>query len=78
MCWVSHDSSVAVVEGGEGATVATLSVNGLPLKTCVWVTESSLIAAGHDFVPMVFCHNADNTLAFVAKLDEPAKKGMSI
>jgi len=74
ICWVAHDSSVSVVHGGEGAEVSTLNVNGLPLKTCVWITENTFIGGGHDFVPMVFAHNPDKTVTFVAKLDEPAKK----
>jgi len=75
IAWVGHDSSISAVTGGEGAEVATLNINGLPLSTCVWVTEGTVIAGGHDFVPMVFSHDANNKLSFVAKLDEPAKKG---
>lgn len=73
--WVAHDSSISVVQGGEGAVVATASTNNLPYLTCVWLSESTLVAGGHDFVPMVFMHCNENNLSFVAKLDEPVKKG---
>ena len=30
---------------------------------------------GHDFIPMVFTHDGNNKVSFIAKLDQPAKKG---
>jgi len=76
IAWVGHDSSISVVQAGEGNEVCTLNTNGLPMKTCIFLTENTLVAAGYDFVPMVFAHDpATNKVSFLAKLDEPAQKG---
>lgn len=72
--WVGHDSSVSVVQGGENAQPATLPLSNLPLVTCLFASEGTLIAAGHDYVPMVFSHDDNNKLTFMCKLDQPAKK----
>lgn len=74
IAWVGHDSSISVVQGGEGAEVATLNVNGLPLTSCTWLTEGTIVAGGHDFIPMVFSHDGNNKLSFLAKLDQAVKK----
>lgn len=76
IAWVGHDSSVSVVQGGEGAEVATLLIPGLPLMTCTWITESTFVAGGHDFIPMVFSHDGNNKVSLLAKLDQPAAKGV--
>jgi len=73
--WVGHDSSVSVVQGGEGAEIATCHSSSLPFMTCVWLSESTLLAGGHDFIPMVFTHDDNNNLTFISKLDQPVKKG---
>jgi len=73
IAWVSHDSSISVVEGGEEKPV-TLNFNGLPLKSLVWLNEGTLVAGGHEFVPMVFSHDGNNKLSMLAKLDAPGKK----
>lgn len=44
--WVGHDSSISVVQGGEGAEVATCVNTNLPFMTCVWLSESTLVAGG--------------------------------
>lgn len=72
--WVGHDSSVSVVVGGENAQPAVLPMSNLPLITCLFVSEGSIVGAGHDYVPMVFSHDDNNKLTFMAKLDQPAKK----
>lgn len=75
IAWVGHDSSISVGQGGEESEVATLTINSLPLLTCVWVTESTIVGGGHDFVPMVFSHDDNNKITFLAKLDQEEKKG---
>jgi len=73
IAWVGHDSSISVVQGGENAEVITHNISGLPLTSCIWLNEQSLVAGGHDFVPMVFTHDG-NKVSFVAKLDQAAAK----
>lgn len=73
--WVGHDSSVSVVQGGDGAVVATCQVANLPFVASTWLSEGTVVVGGHDFIPMVFTHDGNNKLSFIAKLDQPAKKG---
>jgi len=44
--WVGHDSTVSILLGGEGAEPAVLPLTNLPFVTCVFVSESVLIAGG--------------------------------
>jgi len=74
MAWVGHDSSVSVAVGG-AESPAVVKLKELPLLSCLWLNESTLIAAGHNFTPDVFSHDDNNSLTFLAKLDEPKKKG---
>lgn len=72
--WVGHDSSISVAQGGEGTEVATCISNNLPFMSCLWLSESTLVAGGHDFIPMVYTHDNNNKLSFISKLDQPVKK----
>jgi actin related protein 2/3 complex subunit 1A/1B len=74
VAWVGHDSSVSIIQSGENAVPAVLPLNNLPFVTCLFVSEGSIVAAGHDYVPMVFSHDDNNVLTFMAKLDQPSKK----
>mgnify|MGYP002715996583 CR=1 FL=1 len=54
LAWVSHDSSISVVDSSHSTTVVTLKTRYLPFFNCVWVSQDSIIAAGHDLCPMLF------------------------
>jgi len=75
MCWVGHDSSVSVVCAGAEANPATMRLKTLPLLACLWLTENTFVAAGHNFTPDVFSHDDTNKLTFMGKLEEAKKKG---
>lgn len=75
VAWVGHDSSVSVVQGGENTEVATVAMSNLPFVTCVWISEGTFVTGGHDFIPFTFSHDNNNKLTFMAKLDQPVKKG---
>jgi actin related protein 2/3 complex subunit 1A/1B len=74
MAWVGHDSSVSVAVAG-AETPAVIKLKELPLLSCIWLTEGSLLSAGHNFTPDVFTHDDNNKLTFLAKLDEAKNKG---
>lgn len=80
LAWVSHDSSISVVDSTQSVTVVTLKTRYLPFLSCVWVSEGSLVAAGHDCCPMLFnyqCSTAPNSnpvLKFIGRLDRSQKK----
>lgn len=56
LAWISHDSSISVVDSSDSMTVITLKTRYLPFLSCVWVSNNSIIAAGHDCCPMLFSH----------------------
>lgn len=74
IAWVAHDASISVAVAGTSAP-AVLKLKDLPLLSCVWLSETTLLSAGHSFNPEVFSHDDNNQLTFLCKLDEPKKKG---
>lgn len=74
VAWTAHDSSVSVVQGGDGAVPLTCTLQDLPLVTCRWLSENALVTGGHNMVPMVF-DVTESSLTFMAKLDQPAAAG---
>nr|XP_040042237.1 actin-related protein 2/3 complex subunit 1B-B-like [Gasterosteus aculeatus aculeatus]XP_040042238.1 actin-related protein 2/3 complex subunit 1B-B-like [Gasterosteus aculeatus aculeatus]XP_040042239.1 actin-related protein 2/3 complex subunit 1B-B-like [Gasterosteus aculeatus aculeatus] len=81
LAWTSHDSTVSVAEGGKSGTVNSLRSESLPLLCVTFITENSIVAAGHDCYPVLFVYNgAQASLTFGGKLDVPkqtAQKGIS-
>uniref|UniRef100_A0A3B5R4L9 Actin related protein 2/3 complex, subunit 1B n=1 Tax=Xiphophorus maculatus TaxID=8083 RepID=A0A3B5R4L9_XIPMA len=72
LAWTSHDSTVSVAEGGKTGTVSSLSSETLPLLCVTFITENSLVAAGHDCYPMLYVYDGANaSLTFGGKLDVP-------
>lgn len=83
LAWVSHDSSISVVDSTQSMTVVTLKTRYLPFLSCVWVSQGSLVAAGHDCCPMLFNYQClqpttdaqpHPVLKFVGRLDRSQKK----
>jgi len=68
LAWVSHDSSISVVDSSYSMTVVTLKTRYLPFLSCVWVSQNSIIAAGHDCCPMLFNHQT-------SKVSTPQQNG---
>merc|ERR1719348_245594 len=75
IAWVGHDSSISVATAADSSTVSTMKFTHLPFLAVMFLSENTILAAGHDFIPMTFIHDDDNKLAFLAKLDQPAKGG---
>merc|ERR1712212_581275 len=50
--WVAHDSSISVACAGS-TEVSVLKLKDLPLLSCVWLSENTLVSAGHSFNPEV-------------------------
>jgi len=72
LAMVTHGSVVAVACGG--GDVMSLRTPHLPFNDCLWVTENSFVAAGHDCNPMLYVHEG-NSVVFSCKLDQPSKSG---
>ncbi|XP_007904323.1 actin-related protein 2/3 complex subunit 1B [Callorhinchus milii] len=72
VAWVSHDSTLCIAEAGKKPTIACLHSQSLPLLALTFITENSLVAAGHDCYPALFTYDAvKDTVTFSAKLDIP-------
>uniref|UniRef100_A0A4W2FVY0 Actin related protein 2/3 complex subunit 1B n=1 Tax=Bos indicus x Bos taurus TaxID=30522 RepID=A0A4W2FVY0_BOBOX len=72
VAWVSHDSTVCLADADKKMAVATLASETLPLLAVTFITESSLVAAGHDCFPVLFTYDsAAGKLSFGGRLDVP-------
>ncbi|KAJ8778313.1 hypothetical protein J1605_013717 [Eschrichtius robustus] len=71
LAWVSHDSTVSVADASKSVQVSTLKTEFLPLLSVRFVSENSVVAAGHDCCPMLFSCDDRGCLTFVSKLDIP-------
>jgi actin related protein 2/3 complex subunit 1A/1B len=72
VAWVSHDSTVCLVDADKKMALATLASETLPLLAVIFITENSLVAAGHDCFPVLFAYDsAAVTLSFGGRLDVP-------
>lgn len=81
LVWVSHDSTVCVTDANKKTEVACLITDCLPLLTATFITENSIVAAGHDCCPMLFVFDEKKgEVTFQGKLDIPkqsSQKGMT-
>lgn len=76
LAWVGHDSSVSVVDASNDRQMCTVKTKELPFLRCLWVTDNSLLTAGHDNCPMLFKHDAaKGAVIFVERLDVPKSEG---
>jgi len=73
VAWVSHDSSVNVADAANGMKVSKLSMSRLPLLSILWISGESLVAAGHNYVPIMFQLTGDGSLKELGKLQEEKK-----
>lgn len=73
LAWVGHDSSISVADATRGMAIFKLKTGHLPLLSCVWVSPTSLIAAGHDCTPLIFQVEASGQVSFKAKLEDDKK-----
>lgn len=75
LCWTSHDGSINVADGSQGGApvVTKLKTDSLPFLTCLWLSNTHIVAAGHNCCPVVYSVHG-NQIQFVAKLDSSQKK----
>ncbi|EGT36180.1 CBN-ARX-3 protein [Caenorhabditis brenneri] len=72
LAFVSHDSSVSFVDSNlDSQKVQNLRTIHLPFTTVEWITENSVVTAGHDCSPVLFVVQQD-VLKEVCKLDVPS------
>ncbi|XP_072124786.1 actin-related protein 2/3 complex subunit 1A-B isoform X1 [Mobula birostris] len=71
LAWVSHDSTVSLVDAGKNMAVSQMKTEFLPLLSVIFVSETSIVAAGHDCCPMLFIYDDRGSLTYISKLDIP-------
>lgn len=72
LVFVSQSSSIGVVLGGGEPTYVKTS--HLPFCDCMWLSEYSIVAVGHDCNPMLFSTDDNcSQLTFLHRLDQVSK-----
>lgn len=74
LAWVGHDSSISVANAAHENQVVTVKSEFRPFVACSWVTENSLVVAGHDCWPALYNHDDQDKLTFINKLNVSSKK----
>eukprot|EP00048_Salpingoeca_helianthica_P014414 m.221575 g.221575 ORF g.221575 m.221575 type:complete len:359 (-) comp15841_c0_seq1:92-1168(-) len=77
LLFVSHDSSLSVVDSTQGNKLATFVSKDLPYRCCAWLTPSTIVVAGHDYVPYEYSFTGGE-IKFVRSLDEKQKKEAAV
>lgn len=73
LAWVGHDSSISITDASRDMQQISKKSDFLPFTSCEFVTENSLVVAGHDCCPMLFTYDGQSAINFVSKLDEGKK-----
>ena len=69
LAWVGHDSTVSVANQ-LSEKVVTVRTEYLPFLSCLFVSENSLVVAGHDCKPFMYGHDDNDRLTFMETLDK--------
>merc|ERR1711962_946855 len=76
LAWVAHASSISVADAEKDMLVSRLRTDLLPLLTLTWTGPSSLLAAGHNCVPISFSvDSGSGTISPGVRLETEQKKG---
>jgi actin related protein 2/3 complex subunit 1A/1B len=67
LAFVGHDSSISFVDIASGS-VERIPLPGLPFRSLAFLTENSVVAAGHDCMPVLFTNQG--SWAFAKNVDE--------
>lgn len=73
LAFAAHDASITVVDGANGKSVARVVTRDLPYRCVTWITPKSFVAAGFDYVPVLY-EFAGAGLVSKGRLDVPEKK----
>ncbi|KAI7688055.1 hypothetical protein SSS_00610 [Sarcoptes scabiei] len=75
LAWVSHDSSVSIVDSKKSMHPINVRTTFLPFLSCVWSSDNLLVTAGHDCCPMLYCYDDySGEIRFLGKIDKSLKK----
>jgi len=74
LAWVAHDSSISVADAERDLIVSRLRTDLLPLLTLTWAGPSTLLAAGHNCVPIAFTMDGGGNLVPGTRLEADKKQ----
>lgn len=78
LAFVSHDSALTVVypSGPDQPpqAVHNVRVPSLPFLSLVWISENAIVAAGHDYEPILFTGSATAGWTISKSLDDPSTR----
>uniref|UniRef100_A0A8C4TC17 Actin-related protein 2/3 complex subunit n=1 Tax=Erpetoichthys calabaricus TaxID=27687 RepID=A0A8C4TC17_ERPCA len=69
LAWTSHNSTVNVADANKGKSITQFKTEFLPLLCLLYVSETEIVAAGHDCNLFQFSYTAPDNLEFVGKID---------
>ncbi|CAF1210102.1 unnamed protein product [Adineta steineri] len=70
LAWVSHNSIIFAVSSNNPSKTTMEITNYLPFRCIIFVSESTIIVAGHEFSPLIYNYDErKGTIEFVEKLD---------
>lgn len=73
LAWAGHGSSISVADPAR-RSVVTVKTALLPMASLIWAAPNSIVAVGHDCLPVLFAGNDRGEWQFVEKLDQGQKK----
>nr|WAQ15584.1 ARPC1B [Halisarca dujardinii] len=73
LAWVGHDSTVSVLNQLTDV-VSTIRTKDLPYLACMFVSDNSLIVAGHDCQPLMYNHDDKDCLSLIDTLNKGKKQ----
>merc|ERR1711872_910286 len=68
------DSSISVADAAKDMMVMKLRTDLLPMLTLTWLTPNTLVAAGHNCVPITFNIDQGGSVTQGARLEEDKKQ----
>lgn len=75
LAWVSHDSSISIVDSRKSMHPINVRTRFLPFLSCIWSSNNLVIAAGHDCCPMLYYYDDySGEIRFIDKVDKSQKK----
>jgi len=74
LAWVGHDSSISVADAAKDMMVMKLRTDLLPMLTLTWLSPNTLVAAGHNCVPITFNLDQGGSVTQGARLEEDKKQ----
>ena len=78
LAWVSHSSSISIMNATNNQEVCHYKMNELPLLSCLWIAPDTIVAAGHGCTPFWFDVSAGRVKSHGRMEEAQAKQTTSL